>query len=459
MKQKIVTKLLIVGLGIATCIGVVITSTVIINKKGITDGYIVNISGRERMLSQRISKEVFTINSQDKYDFTDLDIAINEFQNGLDILKFGDKRMSISSSSRKDIQEQLKKIDTIWLSFRENVRRFKTSIQTLHTDKDFLDENNKQMLMLSDNIVKAMVKEGLSGEDIDNSGRQRMLTQRMAYHLMRYANKWDSQSYEDFFSSFAIYNETILRFYMSPTYNKLPELKEQIKKTYDFWIVYSRHIYSILASQKNVVDALNNIAIQNNELLAEIETVVDMYAEASVQRRAYLAKFQYSSAIILFLILLYSISVIRSIKNTFDGFIQKSKELAEFQGDSELAKSKVDEIVLMSGQSELSEVAKNLSTFVEKAKVVSKNSNRAKELSENITNEIALITDDVIKSVNSLEISDEEKEKIISEVSLSEDIAIQTSEELISTSKLLERLKKSLDTIAKYYELTRKKDL
>ena len=458
MKQKIVTKLLIVGLGVTICMGLVIISTVIINEKGIADGHIVNISGRERMLSQRISKEVFTINSQDKFDFTELDRAVNEFQEGLDILKFGNEKMSIPIYSKKDIQEQLKRIDSVWISFRENVSKFKVSLLTLNGDKEFLDENNKQMLMLSDNIVKAMVKEGLSGESVDNSGRQRMLTQRMAYHLMRYTNKWDAQSYEDFFNSFALYNETILRFYMSPTYNKLPDLKKEIQKTYNFWIIYSRHIYSVLASQKNVVDALNNIAIQNNELLKEIEIIVDMYAESSVQRRAYLAKFQYVSALILFLILLYSINVIKNIKNTFDEFIQKSKELAEFQGDSELAKSKVDEIVLMSGQNELSEVAKNLSTFVEKAKAISKNSNRAKELSENITNEIAALTDDVIKNVNALEISDEEKEKIISEVSLSEDIAIQTSEELISTSKLLERLKKSLETIAKYYELTRKKD-
>lgn len=456
MKQKIVTKLLIVGLGIAICMGIVIASTVIINQKGIADGHIVNISGRERMLSQRISKEIFIINSQDKFDFTELDRAVNEFQEGLDILKYGDERMLISISSKEDVQNQLKKIDSVWISFKTDVSHFKTSLLALNSDKEFLDINNNHMLMLSDNIVKAMVKVGLSGESVDDSGRQRMLTQRMAYHLMRYANKWDEQSYEDFFNSFALYNETILKFYSSTVYNEYPELKKEIGKTYNFWLVYSKHIYSVLANQKKVVDALNNIAVKNNELLAEIETVVDMYAQSSVQRRAYLEKFQYLSAFILILILIYAIYVVKSIKNTFDDFIQKSKELAELQGDKELIQDKVDEIMKITGQNELGEVVKNISTFIERSKAVSKNSNRAKELSDSITNEIALITDDVIKSVNSLDISDEEKEKIISEVSLSEDIAIQTSEELIATSKRLERLKKSLDTIADYYELTRK---
>ena len=458
MKQKIVTKLSIVGLSITLCVGAVITSTIIINKKGIADGHIVNISGRERMLSQRISKEVFIINSQDKFDFTDLDIALNEFQGGLDILKFGDAKMSIPSQSEEKIQEQLKKIDSIWIQFRESVNKFKTSIQILHADKEFLDENNKKMLAFSDNIVKAMVKEGLSGESVDDSGRQRMLTQRMAYHLMRYTNKWDTQSYEDFFNAFKLYNETILRFYMSPTYNKLPELAEQIKKTYDFWLIYSKHVYSVLSSQKNVVEALNNIAIQNDELLAEIEKVVHMYAQLSVQKRTYLEKLQYASVFILFLLLIYSISVVRSIKNIFDEFTQKIKELSKFKDNSELAKSKIDEIVLISGQSELSEVAKNISTIIGKTEFVSKNSNRAKELSENITSEISIITEEVIKSINSLNISSDEKEKIISEVSLSEDIAIQTSEELISVSKLLKRLKSSLDTITKYYEPNKKEE-
>lgn len=456
MKQKIVTKLMIVGLGIAVCIGIILFSTILINKKGIADGYIVNISGKERMLSQRISKEVFIINSQDKFDFTELDKAVSEFQDGLDILKHGNQELSIPVSSHVKIQEQLKIIDNIWSDFKSNIYIFKSALLTLNDDKSFLDKNNNQMLKLSDNVVKAMVEAGLSGEDVDDSGRQRMLTQRMAYHLMRYTNKWDAESYESFYKSFVLYNETMLRFYTSNKYNSYPALKEEIEKTYDFWLLYSKHVYSVLASQKKVVDALNIIATQNNELLFEVDKVVNMYTNASVLKRNYLAKFQYASIFIMFLIGLYSVKVIKNIKEVFDEFIQKSKELAELKVDSTLTKDKVDEIVLMHGENELSEVSKNISTFVEKTKFLSQNSNKAKELNESITKEITMITEDVIRSINSSNMSEEEKEKIISEVNLSEDIAIQTSEELITTSKLLERLKKSLDTIAKHYDTLNK---
>ncbi|MDR1976486.1 MAG: type IV pili methyl-accepting chemotaxis transducer N-terminal domain-containing protein [Campylobacteraceae bacterium] len=450
MKQGIVKRLVVVGIGISLCVGIFLSCTILISKKGIVDGYVINIAGRERMLSQKISKEVFVLNSQDKADFSELDRSLEEFQAGLDSLKYGNKEHGSAPSSDEDITRQLENIGYLWADFRQNVLIFKLSVSALNSNKAFLDEHNKQMLTLSDNIVKSMVAHGLSGQDVDDSGRQRMLTQRMAYHLTRYANKWDAQSYRDFYDSYNLYNETILRFYISAKFKKYPKLFGEIEKTYRFWLEYSPHAAAILANQQTVVDALNEIITQNQKLLSEIEKVVDMYEKESIRTRTYLLNFQLISALILIFLAVYAVTVIKQIRVAFNQIIQKSKTLA-LSPKSALSKEEISEMMAMEGENELSEISANISQFVKNMGLY--NSNKALELSNNITEEITKITNDVAQSLKALNIGDEEKQKILSEISLSEDIAIQTSEELIATSKLLNRLKKSLDVIAKYYDI------
>ena len=61
---KIVTRLIVIGILTTLCIGVMIGSVILINQRSIQDGYLINIAGKERMLTQKITKEVFIINSQ-----------------------------------------------------------------------------------------------------------------------------------------------------------------------------------------------------------------------------------------------------------------------------------------------------------------------------------------------------------------------------------------------------------
>ena len=73
---KIVTRLIVIGILTTLCIGVMIGSVILINQRSIQDGYLINIAGKERMLTQKITKEVFIINSQNQQNFDELNLAI-----------------------------------------------------------------------------------------------------------------------------------------------------------------------------------------------------------------------------------------------------------------------------------------------------------------------------------------------------------------------------------------------
>ena len=66
---KIVTRLIVIGILTTLCIGVMIGSVILINQRSIQAGYLINIAGKEIMLTHKITKEVFIINSQNKQYF------------------------------------------------------------------------------------------------------------------------------------------------------------------------------------------------------------------------------------------------------------------------------------------------------------------------------------------------------------------------------------------------------
>ena len=447
MKQ-IVKQLIIVGLVTILSVGTVIFSTILINERGINDGQVINIAGRERMLSQKIAKEIFIINSQDKFDFAELDQAVFEFEEALLALRFGNKQMGINPPIYREFISQLEHVGQRWRDFKYYVDIFKSASKALDEGKRFLDENNDKLLEHTDKVVQAMVNSRFASKEVDPIALQRMLTQRMAYHLMRYTNKWDAHSYDELLAAFKLYEKTILGLFMEQKYKKHPALRKEIEETYAFWKLYSEHINNVLVNQKRVVEALDVIALENPKLLAEIHKSVEFYTIRSTSRRNYLEHFQYGSAAILLLVALYSLLVLRGIKNQFDEFINRSKKLAQMEFSS---KDEARELLDFEGDGELSEVSRNLSKFFERIEGARQSSNRAKELSERITEEIALITDEVFSNIDKLNLSEEEKRKISSEIDRSEDIAIQSSERLIATAKLLERLRESLDNIAKHY--------
>ena len=149
------------------------------------------------MLTQKITKEVFIINSQNQQNFDELNLAIKEFEENLHTLRYGNQKKNINPPSNSTIIKQLALIEKQWLEFKKVVQDFKEVSYKFCKNKLFLDENNSIILKLSDNIVQAMVNAKMSPSVIDSKGKQRMLTQRMPQLFMRYEKKWDSISHKE----------------------------------------------------------------------------------------------------------------------------------------------------------------------------------------------------------------------------------------------------------------------
>ncbi|MDR2904446.1 MAG: type IV pili methyl-accepting chemotaxis transducer N-terminal domain-containing protein [Helicobacteraceae bacterium] len=440
----IIKQLVIIGAIVVICVVFTIVAAAFLNNKGVFDGYAINIAGRERMLSQKIAKEVFILNSQDRADFSELNLAIEEFQNGLHFLQNGNEHRNYAPTENKQIQRQLDEIAIRWADYKSSLDKFKTSFLSLDNHKRYIDGRNQRMLFLSDAIVKAMVIHKLLPQDIDDSGRQRMLTQRMGYHLNRYNTKWDTLSFEDFYGAYNLYDSTIKRFKKEARFRKYPDLAARIDETYEVWGEYSKHIKAILDEIHNSVDALSEIEIRNKEILREIEAVVLMYQEESIAIREQLLNALLIAAIVLVVVAIYAVTSLMRIKESFDYFTRKTSELLSGQAS----------VVAVEPQymySELSKIGENISAYMRGLQSFETSADKLFAHSNEITGEISSLSDLAIKEIASLPIGDEERAKMQEEISRVEDMALQAREEIVSSSKLLAQLRVKLKLLSGAY--------
>ena len=443
MKQSIVKRLVIMGSIILICVASFLIATILLNQKGIADGFVINIAGRERMLSQKMSKEAFMLNAQDSINLSELNRAMSEFQDGLNILRFGDEQHSYTSTTNKMIILQLDTINQKWADYNTSLNRFIMAITAINQHKTYLDRNSKEMLQLSENIVRAMVKNNLSAKDIYAASEQGMLTQRMVYHLTRYNNVWEHQSLQDFFDAHDQYNTTLKRLTADKRLAQLPDVKKAIVAASAFWQEYSRHANSIANDERVLVSSLIKIAYQNIALLNEIEIAVGMYETESVTIRTHLYYMQIISAAILFLVGLYVFGVIKSIKSIFDRFVKNSEELAQTPSSAEYA-DKLRSLIGSDDENELATIYKNISTFLENINTFESNSKQVLKQNDQLAKDITDIADAVLSSIKQLKIPQQTKDKIIRDISLSEDIAIQTHDHILGSSQMWRKIKHRL---------------
>jgi len=323
--SKISTKIKILGAGLIITVLSLIVVTIYLNQKNIKDALIINISGKERMLTQKISKNIFYLYHQRALDFKELDTAVEEFEYILESLKNGDTFRGIQSSPTQEITQQIVKINFLWNSFNQNVQTF------------------KKILTLKD-----------------------------------------------------IQNEQKLEAQVNSIYNS------------------------------------------NNTLLKEVDILVGMYTFYTEQKTHTIENFQYLWAFILLLLIIYSIIQLRVIESHANEFLQYSKEIIEKQNEN-----KPIEYIEINAEKEIVEATDTLNCFINKINSAMLYSEEAVSKSQLASEKLEEITDEFDQLLFEIKGS----QSLSSQLSQSEDIAIQSSEDLIKTTKKLSDLKQQLDNL------------
>lgn len=313
-------KIKILGAFLLLTVFFVISVTIYLNQKNKKDALIVNMAGKERMLTQRITKNIFLLSQTKSNDFSEIDTAISEFEFGIKTLQKGNELLNIAPAPTDELQNQISKVIILWSVFSQNVKEFKSALLTNDVEK---------------------------------------------------------------INSIIIYYTTT-----------------------------------------------------NNTLLDEVDKIVTLYTEYIETKNAFIKNFQYVSFVLLIIFAIYSIVQLKQIEAHAREFIEKSKQMSQGNFDSM-------EPIDINSEKEFVEIADNLNCFINKVSSAMNYSQNALEQSKMASQKLENLTDEFSLIIEELENNTE----IAKYLDKSEDIVIESTEELLKTTKKLQALKNELDNL------------
>jgi len=422
----------------------IISLTVMMNQMSKKDSYIINIAGKERMLSQKMSKEVFFIVHRHTNDFRELNTAVSLFENSLKDLLYGNDAKGIYAPQNDRIKAKLEEVMALWLPFREEVEALKTGVEEVRPDMEVLTQRIEKLLVLSDNVVQRMVGANLSNVHIDLSGRQRMLSQRMGLYVNRYLRTANAQDLLIYADAKTLYSKTIKSFLEDPAVKNAPEVYAIVKETNAYWEEYSVYLDRIIVGESEINKHMAFVYEKNVQLLNAMDEAVWLYTDHSEAKNDMFLKFQYIALIIGLIIIVYAFVMTKEIIEHLEGFVQKAKELAH--GD--ISSFSTQPVTLSANsEDELKEASTHISLFVQKVNLAMKDSEDALKKAENAVSQLQQLAEEVEDVIEDMGIDENEKKTFDKNVNATEDIAIQSAENLIHVNRMLQKLKRSLNAM------------
>jgi hypothetical protein len=438
MIQSITSKIKFIGALLSFLIVAIVAITITINHTSKQDSVVINISGKQRMLSQKMSKEFFMQIHEGRHDFHELNISMSEFETTLNDLLDGNEARHIYAPPRACIHERLTQVNAIWSIFKEKISAAIILLQESAYLKERVQQENLELLELSDRVVKTMVMQQYSLTDIDDAGRQRMLTQKMALFMSQFLLSGELSHFTKYHDAHALYDATLKTFMQNPQ----PEVASLLQENSLLWQSYSRHALKVMSNQKSLHELIAYIKDANMALMQTMDSAVEAYSTYSESQRSFLQYFQYVASLIALIAMLYSARLIWQIEHQFKSFLDNSKALANVINKDEPAMPP-----LFESKDELTQASIHMSEFVLKMQTVLQHAQHAIHESEQAANALAGMNVNIDQNLNALDIDEASRRDIDMTIDRSEDIVIQSLEELSGTSKLLQQLQNNLNII------------
>ncbi len=254
-------------------------------------GTVINLAGKQRMLTQKMSKEALFIAKGIDVDANTASLKKTAalFDKTLKGLALGDESLNLPKTQNAEILAQLQKVTGLWATFKANIDK----VIGGNSDKATLEAIAKENIPLLKNMNKAVqMYAKASGSKLDPqmaktinlAGKQRMLTQKMTKELLLVANGIDaSANTENTKKTVALFEKTL---------NGLIKGDESLglKGTKDANILKQLEVVQkLLANYKPIIEkvdtsdeALKKALKLNIPLLKNMNKAVKMY-EASIK--------------------------------------------------------------------------------------------------------------------------------------------------------------------------------
>jgi len=240
---------------------------------------IINISGKQRMLTQKMTKEALFIakDIQKKKNIQNLKETTELFDKRLESLINGDSNLSIPKTTDKEILNQLTKVSALWTLLKLNMNLIIEDKANQETFKSIANDNLLLLKSMDEAVEMYTIKSNFYkknpylAEQINLSGRQRMLTQKMTKELLLVANDINVNENRRNTQKTGTLFEITLKNLIDNT--KDEEITKQLYTVAEEWAKY-RTIIKMVNTSENSLNRLDKL---NMPLLEKMNIAVEMY--------------------------------------------------------------------------------------------------------------------------------------------------------------------------------------
>ena len=258
-------------------------------------GVLINLSGKQRMLTQKMSKEVLLIaldiNKTD--NLANLKATSNLFDKTLKGLRNGDAELLLPPTSSKRILRQLGKVDSLWSDFYPNIQNIMSDNAVTQEQITAIALQNLPLLKQMNKAVGAYEKEAAKGglkaapglaATLNLSGKQRMLTQKMSKEFLLIAYGQDATDNRlSLLETFTLFERTLKGLKDGDETLGLPATSEvtilsQLDTIMTLW-KKAKPVFEMSSAQGSTIsqEQIISVAGLNLPLLKEMNEAVGMY--------------------------------------------------------------------------------------------------------------------------------------------------------------------------------------
>ncbi len=254
----------------------------------------INLSGKQRMLTQKMSKEALLIK-------LGIDVEQNRkklqktselFDKTLKGLQRGDASLGLVPTENREIQAKLKEVQKLWEPFYKKIKEVYTQKNLSNGTFKYIEENNLPLLKKMNEVVYMYAAIGNKGgnklkmaTDINLAGKQRMLTQKMGKDLLLYqAGIKPKKALKDLAESMKLFDKTLKGLYdgdkeLNLVGTKLPNIRRQLDKVKALWEEVKPKIVKAIKN-KNNLQLTKEVITKLDETKEEMNKAVYMYANS-----------------------------------------------------------------------------------------------------------------------------------------------------------------------------------
>jgi len=300
----------------------------------------INLAGKQRMLTQKMSKEALLIKLGIDKDINakELKKSSELFDKTLKGLKNGDKSLGLVATDDAKIQAKLQEIEKLWKPFYDKVKDIYSLKSLDNSTFDYLDKHNLELLKKMNEAVLMYSKLGNKNgsklkmaNDINLAGKQRMLSQMIAKDLLLYqANIEPQRALKSLTNSVKLFDKTLNGLYngdkdLNLVGTKLPKIVNQLNVVKSTWEELKPLLPKALKDKKN--QALTK------KVIAELDKT----------------KEEMNKAVVLYTLSLNRVKQVAKLNSIISGFMKKkssSKHLINLAGKQRMLTQRISKLAI-----------------------------------------------------------------------------------------------------------------